>query len=189
MKLDIVIIVIITFVVILVVTLQWGPNGSEVYFFFLSFTGSGQRVELWERIILPINFLKFLFYVSLSCAASLLLHWLSSGCCDGGLLFPCRAWASHCSGFSCWRAQALGRQTSLVVAHGLWSTGSVVAPHGLCCSAACGIFLDQGSNPCNLHWQVDSSPLDQQGSPPIFISSFVTTLWGGAILGTRGTRD
>ena len=56
MRLDIVTIVIITSAVTLVVTLQWGPNGSEVYFFFLSFTGSGQRVELAERIILPINF-------------------------------------------------------------------------------------------------------------------------------------
>ena len=42
---------------------------------------------------------------------------------------------------------------SLVVDHGLqgsvvWSTGSV--------SLACGIFLDGGSNPCPLHWQVDS---------------------------------
>ena len=24
------------------------------------------------------------------------------------------------------------------------------------CSAACGIFPDQGSNPCLLHWQADS---------------------------------
>ena len=30
---------------------------------------------------------------------------------------------------------------------------------------ACGIFLDQGLNPCPLHWQVDSHPLDHQGSP------------------------
>ena len=29
---------------------------------------------------------------------------------------------------------------------------------------ACGIFLDQGSNPCPLHWQVDSYPLDWRGS-------------------------
>ena len=33
------------------------------------------------------------------------------------------------------------------------------------CSAACGIFLDQGSNPCPLHWQADSQPLHHQGSP------------------------
>ena len=33
--------------------------------------------------------------------------------------------------------------------------------HGLCHE----IFLDQGSNPCLLHWQVVSSPLNHQGSP------------------------
>ena len=51
----------------------------------------------------------------------------------------------------------------------LWSTGSrhkgfsicgvrasVVVAHGLSCSAACGIFPDQGSNPCPLHWQAYS---------------------------------
>ena len=42
--------------------------------------------------------------------------------------------------------------------------GSVVVPHGLSCSAACGIFPDQGSNPCPLHWQADSQPLRHQGS-------------------------
>ena len=35
----------------------------------------------------------------------------------------------------------------------------------LSCSAACGIFSDQGSNPCPLHWQADSQPLCHQGSP------------------------
>ena len=51
-----------------------------------------------------------------------------------------------------------------------WSTdsrraGSVVVAHGPCCSAARGIFPDQGSNPCPLHWQADSQPLRRQGSP------------------------
>ena len=36
--------------------------------------------------------------------------------------------------------------------------------HGLSCSVACGIFPDQGSNPCPLHWQADSQPLRHQGS-------------------------
>ena len=45
---------------------------------------------------------------------------------------------------------------SVVVACRLQSAGSVVVAHGLSCSIACGIFLDQGSNPCPLHWQVDS---------------------------------
>ena len=52
----------------------------------------------------------------------------------------------------------------------LWSTGSrragsVVVVHGSSCSVACGIFPDQGSNPCPLHWQADSQPLRHQGSP------------------------
>ena len=52
----------------------------------------------------------------------------------------------------------------------LWSTGSrragsVVVAHGPSCSAACGIFPDQGSNPCPLRWQADSQPLRHQGSP------------------------
>ena len=34
--------------------------------------------------------------------------------------------------------------------------GSVVAAYGLCCSVACGIFPDQGSNPRPLCWQVGS---------------------------------
>ena len=42
--------------------------------------------------------------------------------------------------------------------------GSVVVVHGLCGSAACGIFPDQGSNPCPLHWQADSQPPYHQGS-------------------------
>ena len=42
----------------------------------------------------------------------------------------------------------------------LWSTGSVVVVHGLS-----GIFLDQGLNPCLLHWQADSLPLEPAGKP------------------------
>ena len=43
--------------------------------------------------------------------------------------------------------------------------GSVVVAHGPSCPVACGIFPDQGSNPCPLHWQADSQPLRHQGSP------------------------
>ena len=54
-----------------------------------------------------------------------------------------------------------GRATLL-----LRSSGSVVAVHRLSCPVAWGIFPDQGSNPCPLHWQEDSSPLEHQGNPP-----------------------
>ena len=45
--------------------------------------------------------------------------------------------------------------------------GSVIVAHGPSCSVACGIFSDQGSNPCPLHWQADSQPLRHQGSPAL----------------------
>ena len=46
---------------------------------------------------------------------------------------------------------------SVVVVCGLWDTQApVVVVLGLSCSKACEISLDQGSNPCPLHWQVDS---------------------------------
>ena len=63
--------------------------------------------------------------------------------------------ASHCRGFSL-RSISSRHVGSVVVTHGLQSAGSVVVVHRLCCSAACGIFPDQGSNLCPLHWQADS---------------------------------
>ena len=47
--------------------------------------------------------------------------------------------------------------------------------HRLSCSTACGIFLDQGSNLCLLHWQMDLLPLSHQGSPVLF--SLLTIKW------------
>ena len=52
--------------------------------------------------------------------------------------------------------------------------GSVVVAHGPSCSTACGIFPDQGLNPCPLHWQADSQPLRHQGSPYSVIFNFVS---------------
>ena len=45
---------------------------------------------------------------------------------------------------------------SLVAEHGLLSAVSVVVVHGFSCPVACGIFPDQESNLCPLHYQVDS---------------------------------
>ena len=84
-----------------------------------------------------------------------------------GATLHCGVRASHCKVFSCWQAQALGAQALVVAARGLSNcgTGSVVVAHGLHCCAPCRIFKNQGSNPCLLHWQVDSYPLRYQGSP------------------------
>ena len=82
------------------------------------------------------------------------------------LYLPCVGFSLHGSGFSCCRARALGHSGfSSQWLTGLWSTDSVLVAHGLSCSAACRIFPDQGSNPCLLHWQVNSLPLSHQGSP------------------------
>ena len=87
-----------------------------------------------------IFFLYFLINLFIfGCFGSLLL-------CAGflclrraGATLHCGARTSRCRGFSCGGAWALGARASTVVAH------------GLICSVACGIFSDQGSNPCPLH--------------------------------------
>ena len=66
--------------------------------------------------------------------------------------------SSRCAGLSLLRLLLL-RST------GSRRADSVIVAHGPSCSAACGIFPDQGSNPCPLHWQADSQPLRHQGSP------------------------
>ena len=90
-----------------------------------------------------------------------------------GLRFCARAFSS------CGKRQAgttlhRGAQASHYRGLYLWSTGSrrtgsVIVAHGPSCSTARGIFPDQGSNPCPLHWQADFQPLRHQGSPlPFF---------------------
>ena len=59
---------------------------------------------------------------------------------------------------------------SLVAEHSLECAVSAAVAYRLSCPAACGIFPDQRLNPCLLHWQADSQPLDHQGSPGFFLS-------------------
>ena len=60
-------------------------------------------------------------------------------------------------------------RASMVVALWLQSVGSLVVGHNctvsLICSAARGIFPEQGLNLCPLLWQKDSYPMCHQGSP------------------------
>ena len=66
--------------------------------------------------------------------------------------------SSRCAGLS------LSRPL-LLQSTGSRSADSATVAHRPSRSAACGIFPDQGSNPCPLHWQADSQPLRHQGSP------------------------
>ena len=74
--------------------------------------------------------------------------------------------SSRCGDHSSSRCTGLSLSRPLLLrGTGSRRAGSVVVAHGPSCSAACGIFPDQGSNPCPLHWQADSQPLHHQGSP------------------------
>ena len=77
----------------------------------------------------------------------------------------------RCGSFSLWgllllqstgfRPEGFGSCSSRALECGLSSVA-----HGFSYSAVCRIFLDQGSNPCPLHWQAESYPLHHQESPP-----------------------
>ena len=65
----------------------------------------------------------------------------------------------------------------------LWSTGSRRAGFRSCgtwlsCSEIHVIFLDQGSNLCHLHWQLDSYPLCHQESQDFVFYKMLKTSHG-----------
>ena len=94
----------------------------------------------------------FFFFKAAACIVYFLkfylLYLLFIFDCSGS---SCGRWTSRCGGSSCCLTRALGARAPVAVARGL--------------PMASGIFLDQGSNLCPLHWQVDSWPLNHQESP------------------------
>ena len=105
-------------------------------------------------------FKKKLFYFIYLFLAALGLHCCArafSSCGEQGLLFiEVHGLLIVEHGLQARGLQQLQHTGSVAVAPGLQSAGSVVVAHELSCSMECGIFPDQGSNPCPLHWQVDS---------------------------------
>ena len=73
-----------------------------------------------------------------------------SSCSKWGLLSSCGAWAFHCAGFSCYRAQALGMRASVVVTHGLRSFSLQAPEHRLWPRSVVAL------------WQVGSSRISDQ---------------------------
>ena len=129
-------------------------------------------------------FLMYLFYLFLAVLGLHCCVQAFSSCGEWGLLFVvvCKLLvvaslvAEH--GLQVHGLQQLQHAGSVVVACGLQSAGSVVVAHRFSFSVACGIFPDQGSNPCPLHWQADSYPLRRQGSPsPLLFSSLLFFLF------------
>ena len=127
-----------------------------------------QVISPIHTFIVTYKYFKFYLFI-FGCAGSWLLHEIFSSCGEQLLLSSCSAQVPHCSGFSLHRLQ--GAWASVDEATGLQSTGTIVVVYRLSCSWACGIFLDQGSNLCLLHWQVNSLPLSHQGSPIIIFAS------------------
>ena len=116
------------------------PFGKVSYFFFF--------------------FLKFNFYLFIYlwlCWVFVSVRGLSLAVASGGHS------SSRCAGLPLSRPLLL-RST------GSRRAGSATVAHGPSCSAACGTFPDQGSNPCPPHWQSDSQPLRHQGSPSYFLN-------------------
>ena len=111
-----------------------------------------------------------------SCGSWAWQLWLLGSVLVAPGLSTCGSWAQQLwllgsvlvapglSTYGSW-AQYLWLLGSAVVAPGLQSIGSVVLAHGLSYPGEYGIFPDPGSNPCPLHWQVDSDPLYHQGNP------------------------
>ena len=87
------------------------------------------------------------------CAGTSLLLRLFYSCDEWGPLFLAVCRAPHWGGFSCCRAGLWGTWVSVVggVLPGLQRAGAVVVARRLSSSAACGVFPDQGLNPCLLH--------------------------------------
>ena len=79
--------------------------------------------------LISFSFKNFLFYLfSFGCAGSSLLHM----------------------GFLC----LVNRGYSLLWCAGSKNTGLIVVAHRRSCPVARGVFLDQGSIPCPLHWWI-----------------------------------
>ena len=75
----------------------------------------------------------------------------------------------HCTSSGVFGLRELCYMGSAVAAPELWHTGSVAEVCRLSCSTACWTFLDQGSNPCLLHWQADFLPLSHQESSIVLL--------------------
>ena len=95
-----------------------------------------------EVLCIQIFYHLFLAALVLRCCL-----WAFASCGEQGLLFLCGIRL----------LVAVASVASLVVQHRLQGIrGSVVVVHRLSGPTACGIFLDQGSNPCPLYGQVHS---------------------------------
>ena len=140
--------------------LTWGSISSHNYVCIVS---------LFSSLCLFCIVLFFFFNKFIYLFIYIWLCWVFVSVWEFSLVAASRGHSSsRCAGLSLPRPLLL-RST------GSRRAGSVVVAHGPSCSAACGIFPDQGSNPCPLHWQADSQPLRHQGSPIVLLILLIYT--------------
>ena len=126
----------------------------------VGWSGDGQLTQVSPSMVSPGSFFFFFFFNLLFIYLFLCLAAL--GLCFWARAFLVAAIGGHCSS----RCMGLSLSRPLLLrSTGSSRAGSVVVAHRPSCFAAYGIFPDQGSNPCPLHWQADSQPLCHQGSP------------------------
>ena len=126
---------------------------ENLFFFFNVVLFSISFVNILSLSTKPLSwvfFVLFCFVFNLFNLFYFWLRWVFIAVRGLSLVAASGGYSSlRCTGFSL-RCLLLLRST------GSRHAGSVVVAHGLSCSAARGIFPDQGSNTCPLHWQVDS---------------------------------
>ena len=112
-----------------------------------------RKSQTWLSDLTAITVFMYLFLAALALCCFI---WAFSSCSEQRLFF------------------VVVSGLLIAVASLVWSTGSsagsVVLAQGLSCPMAYGIFPDQGSNLCPLHWPGDSYPFHQQGSPHDFLN-------------------
>ena len=114
------------------------PKAFVFYLFFYLKTSTNLLGLRQNCFLLDFFLKKYLFIYFWLCWVFVSVRGLSLVVASGGHS------SLQCAGLSLSRPLLL-RST------GSRRTGSVVVAHGPSCSAACGIFPDQGSNPCPLH--------------------------------------
>ena len=138
---------------------RFGPTEDQSFTQYTTVRWAAAVFLFFKKINLFILIYLFIFLAALGLRCCVRAF---SSSCEQGLLFVVvrELLLAVASLVAQHRLQARGLQQlwhagSVVVAHGLQNAGSVVVAHRLSCSVACGIFPDQGSNLCPLHWQVD----------------------------------
>ena len=136
-------------------------DGDNIFMCLLTIFTSSLKKYLFKSIPHPPRLFFFFFLRILfifDCSGSSLLRVLFSG---WGYTSGCHAWASHCDGFSCCRAQALGHVSLSSCgpwAQKLWHTGLVAPWHAGSSQIRYQMFVSCIGRQILYHWTTREEP-------------------------------